>query len=212
MREDSILRELRELPENVMIDYITFSGRGEPTMASNLGSTITAVRRLRHEQIAVITNSSLMTREDVREEMSLADFVIAKLDASSRESFVLINRPFRSLSFHDVVEGIKEFRKYFQGKFALQIMFVQQNAHLAGNIAQLAREINPDEVQINTPLRRCGAKALSKEALSQIKEFFEGTNTITVYEVQKKIVTPISDKDTLRRRGKVPKTERAYQS
>lgn len=205
--EDAMLRELEMLPDDLTFDYITFSGRGEPTLTSNLGSAIIDVRTLRPEPIAVITNSSLMGKEDVREELSRADFIIAKLDASSKTSFDLINRPFHGLRFDDVVEGIKEFRKHFRGKFALQIMFIQLNAHLAGNIAQLAREINPDEVQINTPLRPCGAEALKKEALSEIKELFSGTNAISVYESQKKIVTPISNEDTLRRRGKTLQKE-----
>lgn len=207
VREDSILRELDMLPENLSFDYITFSGRGEPTMASNLGSAITAVRSLRREPIAVITNSSLLGKEVVRQELSRADLIIAKLDASSQDSFVLINRPFHCLRFDDIMEGTKKLRKHFQGKFALQIMFIQKNAHLAGSIAQLAREINPDEVQINTPLRPCGVEALGKDVLLEIEKLFQGLNSISVYESQKKMVIPISNADTLKRRGKTLKKE-----
>lgn len=203
--ENDIMRELETLPADLAVDYITFSGRGEPTLASNLGSAINSVRRLRNEPIAVITNSSLMGERGVRDELSQADYVIAKLDASSQESFFLINRPGQNLRFDEMIEGIKEFRRHFHGKFALQIMFVMQNMHLAGDIAKLAQEINPDEVQVNTPLRPCEVEAIGKEALSEIKKLFKGPNTISVYESSKKIVVPISDEDTLRRRGKVLK-------
>jgi len=54
-----IIDELNFLPP-LKIDYITFSGAGEPTLAKNLGEMIKAVRRVRKEKIAVLTNSSLM--------------------------------------------------------------------------------------------------------------------------------------------------------
>jgi len=201
--EDTILRELEMLPADISIDYMTLSGRGEPTLAINLGDMINALKGIRKEAIAVITNSSLMNRQDVWEELSSADFVIAKLDACSQESFMAVNQPFQEIEFNAIVQGLKEFKKHFQGKLALQIMFIGENAQYAKNIAGLAKEIQPDEIQINTPLRPCGVQPLKREELSEIKDLFSGLNAISVYESRKKIVKPISDGDTLKRRGKV---------
>jgi len=196
-----IVKEVQSLPD-ISIDYITFSGKGEPTLAENLGSLITAVRTIRQEPIAVITNSSLIDRQNVQNELAYADFVIAKLDTSSRESFRKVNRPSREIEFDAIVAGLKEFRKLFTGKLALQIMFIQDNVKDAEAIAGIARDIHPDEVQINTPLRPCGVIALGQEKLSEIKNHFKGLNAISVYESRKKDVKPISDRDTLKRRGK----------
>jgi len=201
--EEMIIKELEMLPENIPIDYITLSGRGEPTLAINLGDTINAIKRIRKEAIAVITNSSLLHRQDVQNELSSADFVIAKLDAFSQESFMVINRPFQGTEFDIVIHGIKEFKRHFQGKFALQIMFIKENAQYARDIERIVRQIQPDEIQINTPLRPCGVAPLEREELSKIKGLFGGLNAISVYESQKKYVKPISDKDTLIRRGKI---------
>lgn len=201
--EEMVVKELEMLPENIPIDYITLSGRGEPTLAINLGDTINAIKRIRKEAIAVITNSSLLHRQDVQNELSSVDFVIAKLDVCSQEPFMVINRPFQGTEFDIVIQGIKEFKRHFQGKFALQIMFIKENAQYAGDIAGIAKEIQPDEIQINTPLRPCGVEPLEREELSKIKDLFGGLNAISVYESRKKIVKPISDKDTLIRRGKI---------
>lgn len=201
--EDMIMRELEMLPANVSIDYITLSGRGEPTLAVNLGDIIRTLKKVRKEAIAVITNSSLMHLPDVKDELSAADFVIAKLDAFSQESFTAINQPFQGAEFDVIVRGINEFKRHFRGKLALQIMFIKENEQYAGDIARLSRVIHPDEIQINTPLRPCGVEPLSKEVLRGIKGLFSGLNAISVYESQKKTVTPISDKDTLKRRGKI---------
>jgi len=199
---EEIIEELNGLAK-VSIDYITFSGLGESTVAKNLGTTIGAIKALRKEPVAVLTNSSLMDREEVREELSLADFVIAKLDVYSNESLGVINRPMEGIEFDMILEGIRRFRKEFNGKLGLQIMFVEENKANAKELALLAREIGPDEVQINTPLRPCDVKPLSKKELSEIKKFFKGMNVVSVYDAERKGVLPISKEATLKRRGKI---------
>ncbi|MDP8218607.1 MAG: radical SAM protein [Candidatus Theseobacter exili] len=197
-----IIEEIQSLPD-VPIDYITFSGRGEPTLAKNSGQMIREVRKITDKKIAVITNASLMGRKDVREDLFLADFVLAKLDAGSQETFKRINKPLEGIEFTAVLEGIKNFKNRYAGKLALQIMFIKENEKDAGDIARIAREIDPDEVEINTPLRPCGVEPLSERALREVMNYFEGLECISVYETTRKEVKTISDEDTLIRRGKV---------
>jgi len=199
---EEIINELKMLPP-IEVDYITFSGRAEPTLAKNLGEMIRAVKKERAEKIAVLTNSSLLYREDVQDDLMPVDFVAAKLDASSQELFESINKPLESIKFDTIVNAIKEFKKVYKGKLALQIMFVEANKDYAKDIARIAKKINPDEVQINTPLRPSAVKPLSKKEIYAIKDYFKGMNVISVYEARKLEVTPISKEDTLRRRGKV---------
>jgi len=87
-----IVEELDSLPP-IEIDYITFSGTGEPTLAENLGQIVKTLKKIRNEKIAILTNSSLMHRKDVQEDLFQADFIVAKLDAP-RKTFLnwLINR------------------------------------------------------------------------------------------------------------------------
>ncbi|MGB3057677.1 MAG: radical SAM protein, partial [Candidatus Omnitrophota bacterium] len=147
-----IVQEIRSLP-TVKIDYITFSGAGEPTLAKNLGEMIKTVKSIRKEPVAVLTNSSLMHRKDVRKDLSHADLVVAKLDASSEKTFKEINRPLKGITLQKVIDGIKKFSAGYAGKLALQIMFIKENEKFAGEIAQLAKKIDADEIQLNTPLR-----------------------------------------------------------
>jgi wyosine [tRNA(Phe)-imidazoG37] synthetase (radical SAM superfamily) len=201
--EDDILKELDTLPEDVSIDYLTLSGRGEPTLAKNIGDMIKLLKKERKEPVAVITNSSLMNRQDVREELSCADFIIAKLDACSQKSLMEVNKPFPETKFEDIVEGIQIFKKHFRGKMAIQVMFMESNMKHACAINEIVREISPDEVQINTPLRPCAANPLGREELARIKDLFTDLNAISVYESTKRYVKPISNEDTLKRRGKI---------
>jgi len=202
VKTKDILEEIKGLP-SLNIDYMTFSGTGEPTLAENLGEMISAVREARGEKIAVLTNSSLMHRRDVQKDLSAADLVVAKLDASREEVFDIINRPAKGVTLKTVIKGIKDFKKHYQGKLALQIMFMEPNKECAKGIARIAEDIMPDEVQLNTPLRPCGVRPLSKSEMEAIERHFKGLNTVSVYGAAKKDVTPISSKDTLKRRGKI---------
>ena len=103
-----IIKELDLLPP-VQIDYITFSGAGEPTLAKNLGQMITATKKNNKSKIAVITNSSLIDREDVQKDLMLADFVIAKLDAASPDIFETINQPMKTIKLNIMRHAVKTF-------------------------------------------------------------------------------------------------------
>lgn len=166
-----IMEEFASLPP-LKVDYITFSGAGEPTLAENLGQLIKEIKKIRSEKIAVLTNSSLMNREDVQKDLMLADFVSAKLDACSEELFAEINQPMQTIRFDAIVKGIKEFKAQYKGTLALQIMFIENNKARAEEIAGLAKEIGPDEIELNTPLRPCDVKPLPVEDLKKIENCF----------------------------------------
>lgn len=195
-----IIAEIKSLPP-LKIDYMTFSGSGEPTLAKNLGELINEIKKIKNEKLAVITNSSLMNLKDVRDDLMNADLVMAKLDAPDEELFNKINRPMKGITFDSAIDGIKEFRAIYKGKLALQIMFMDQNKDRAKELRELARGLRPDEVQINTPLRPCATKPLSRKELDAIKVYFKDMNVKCVYKSEKKKVDSLSKEDTLKRRG-----------
>lgn len=195
--------ELKEA-RGIAADYATFSGTGEPTLARNLGQAIEIAKSSLNLPVAVLTNSSLMPREDVRHDLAKADVVIATLDAHTQELFRRINRPVTALLLTDILEGIKLFRREFEGKLCLEVMFMKLNKNFAGEIAQVARSLSPDQVQLNTPLRPCAVRPLTPAQMSFVKgEFAELGDIITVYEASRPEVTPLNLKETLRRRPKL---------
>ncbi len=202
---ETILAEIKALPP-IAIDCYTFSGRGEPTLAKNLGAMIRAVRATTGGKIAVITNAGLIDRSDVQEDLLCADWVLAKLDAGDQASFQAVDIPAQGIEFRRIVEGIKDFKKKFKGKLALQVMFVAQNKHCAPQIAGIAREIGADEVQVNTPLRPSAMMPLSPEELRNILTHFRGLPAVSVYEAERKTVEPLDEKATILRHGNFRKT------
>jgi wyosine [tRNA(Phe)-imidazoG37] synthetase (radical SAM superfamily) len=204
-REEFIsLRKLaEELPQvkGVAIDYVTFSGVGEPTLASNLGKAISLVKDALNLPVAVLTNSSLMPRDDVRRELALADVVVAKMDAPTEEVFQKVNLPFTKYTFEEIIRGVKLFRAGFSGKLALQMMFIEANREYASEMSKIAQQLSPDEVQLNTPLRPCAVRPLPPEDISAIRQAFSGfKNVVTVYQASKPEVRPLNLEETRRRR------------
>jgi wyosine [tRNA(Phe)-imidazoG37] synthetase (radical SAM superfamily) len=195
----AVIAEFDKLPP-LEIDYITLSGTGEPTLASNLGEVISAIKQRSKHEIAVLTNSSLMHDLQVRKELGQADLVVAKLDAPNEEVFNAVNKPTNGFTLRMVVDGIKKFNQEYPGKLALQIMFVPQNKDYARDLAELAKAIGPVEVQINTPLRPCPVKPLSPEEISKIKDLFKPLKVYSVYDVERPETKPMDERDVKKRR------------
>ncbi len=206
-REFVSIKELEKALDSakgIDADYATFSGVGEPTLASNLGQAIKLTRTILRLPIAVLTNSSLMPLDNVRQELAQADLVVAKIDAPTEELFHEINRPCTEYAFDDIIQAIQVFRKKHSGKLALQMMFFKANMGYAAEMASLAKELSPDEIQINTPLRPCPVKPLSPQEIDTVYSHFAGfSHVVTVYEAERPDVTPLDLEATLRRRPRI---------
>jgi wyosine [tRNA(Phe)-imidazoG37] synthetase (radical SAM superfamily) len=106
------------------IDYLTFVPDGEPTLDVNLGREIELLRSL-GIRIGVITNSSLIWREDVRERLMKADWVSLKMDSVREEVWRRINRPQGTLQLTAILDGALEFTQAFKGELATETMLVE---------------------------------------------------------------------------------------
>ncbi|MBN1516104.1 radical SAM protein [Candidatus Sumerlaeota bacterium] len=152
---DDVLAELEDkLALNP--DYITMSGSGEPTLYSRLGELIDRIRSMTGVPIAVLTNGSLLSRPEIRAQLLNAQLVIPSLDAGSEELFQTINRPEQSLSFEEMLEGLIQFRREYQGQYWLEVFFLaglNDSADEAHKIMECVRRIKPDRTQLNTATR-----------------------------------------------------------
>jgi len=191
-----------QIPE---ADVITLSGTGEPTLASNLGEIIDYLEKSFDLPIAILTNSSLLSDEKVRAELYGLDIVVAKLDAPNQEIFERINRPHRRINFEKTLDGINTFRENYKGKFSLQIMFIDENKGYVEEMVRLAEKIDPDEIQINTPLRPSPIEPLSRKEIEKIKNAFGNLkNVISVYEAERPKVFPIDLEEIHKRKRPKP--------
>ncbi len=135
-------------------EYITFVPDGEPTLDINLGREIEALRDF-GIKIAVITNSSLLFMEDVRNDLARADLVSVKIDAGCEKTWRFVNRPHKNLSFERIIEGIKLFSKEFTGDLITETMLIDNvNYNLdLEHISDILKSIGPKKAYISIPIR-----------------------------------------------------------
>jgi wyosine [tRNA(Phe)-imidazoG37] synthetase (radical SAM superfamily) len=154
---DAVLEELnRKIKGRPKIDFLTFSGSGEPTLHSGLGKIIKAAKKNFKLPIAVITNGSLLFREDVQKDLLDADVVLPTLSTLNPIFFKKIHRPAAGLSLPKIIEGMTDFRTKYRGQIWLEFFVVKgindRERHAAAFKSVLDR-INPDKIQVNTSVR-----------------------------------------------------------
>ncbi len=164
-------------------DCVTFAGLGEPTLALNLPALVAQVRRVSNLPVVILTGSALLPLTEVRRDLLVFDRVVVKLDAPDEALFRQINRPMPGypFPFEAVLEGIRQFRRAYRGHFALQMMWVQTNRHAAQALAALARTLDPDEVQLDTPLQPALGGPVSAEQMAEIEQAFADMPARSIY-------------------------------
>ena len=137
------------------IDYLTFVSDGEPTLDVNLGYEIDLLKSL-GIKIGIITNASLVFREDVRADLLKADWVSLKFDSIRTKSWRRINRPHRELELGLILEGMLEFSKIFTGEIVTETMLVQGisiDLNTLKEMANFLSGLNPAKVYLAIPTR-----------------------------------------------------------
>jgi len=198
-------KEVSKSLKKVNPDVITLSGMGEPTLAKNLDQAINKIRKITNINLAILTNSTLLNNNKVRNSLAKLDIVVAKLDAPNERLFQEINQPFKNITLKSTIKGIKEFKKIYSGKLNIQIMFMKNNIKYSEEIADIVSKIEPHEVQINTPLRPCPIKPLSEKQIKNIEDIFKkrNLNTISVYSSTKPKTSPLDKVELIKRRRSV---------
>ncbi|MCD6146578.1 MAG: radical SAM protein [Thermoplasmata archaeon] len=160
------------------IDYLTFVPDGEPTLDINLGKEIEGLKQL-GIKIAVITNASLIWREDVRNELYKADWVSLKVDAASKDIWRRVDRPHGKLSLDEILEGMQIFSRNFEGELATETMLidgVNDGYEEIENIASFVHGLSPRKSYISIPTRPPAEniKPASEEKINAAFQIFKG--------------------------------------
>ena len=136
------------------IEAITFSGSGEPTLATNLGEMADLLKfSYPNIPLQVLTNSTTLLNPNVQRDLLKMDRVIAKLDASDDQTLKIINRPAEGITVESIFQGILSLKKIYKGELDIQIMFMHMNHHDLSRLSEMLIAINPHTVQLNTPKR-----------------------------------------------------------
>lgn len=171
-----VVRKLKTVPDP---DFLTLGGSGEPTLYADMGELIEKLKAETGLPVAILTNAVLFNDPQVRAEAARADVVLPSLDAWDEDSYKMINRPSEGLTFQALMDGMIEFRKDFTGEIWLEVMIlrgISDDEATVRKLAALAARINPDRIQLNTPVRPTAtalAAPVSVEKLQALAQLFD---------------------------------------
>lgn len=164
--------------DGVPVDSITFSGNGEPTLNPDFARIIDVTIELRDRyfpdaQVSVLSNASLVGRDDVFGALMKVDNAILKLDAVSDALAGMINKPAGKYHVADVIDGMKR----FDGHFILQTMFLKSpdfDTAAPESIArwrEIVRITGPRRIMVYTIDRETPDKSLAKCTVEEMEEY-----------------------------------------
>ena len=175
----SILNELIPVLNRLgekSIDYITFVPDGEPTLDINLGKIAREIREITNIPLAILTNSSLLFMEDVRNDLTYFNLVSLKIDSVIDKIWRKINRPYGKLDINKILEGIIEFRDIYNGKIITETMIIKNINDSIENFKSnidFISSIDVDKAYISIPIRPPAEKWVLPSTKDKIVEAHE---------------------------------------
>jgi wyosine [tRNA(Phe)-imidazoG37] synthetase (radical SAM superfamily) len=166
------------------VDYATFVPDGEPTLDRHLGEAIRDVADL-GLKVAVLTNGTLLWRDDLREELAAADWVSLKVDTVDEPTWRRLNRPIGNLELEVVLDGMRRFVAGYRGEVVTETMLVAGINDDAASIEQTARFIGalePLRAYVAIPTRPPAepwVRAASVETARRAAEIFRSAEVPT---------------------------------
>lgn len=197
---EDVIEELDDyLSTHPDLDYITFSGSGEPTLYRGIAEIVAFIRQFYPMyKTALLTNGTLLSDSEVREEIMDIDLILPSFDAGSMASFRAINRPHPSLDIEDLKQGIKALRKEYAGTLWLEVFIVPGINDSEDELDLLRDEISSfgaDMVYVNT-LDRPGAESwvrkVPPEKLKDLSAHIAHKSAIT--HLEENVTTPVDEK------------------
>ncbi|MBW2276873.1 MAG: radical SAM protein [Deltaproteobacteria bacterium] len=155
---ETIIADVEEaLDDEPLPDVITLAGSGEPTLYRSLGPLVDELHELAPKvPVLLITNGSLLWRDEVAAAVMKVDILAPSLDAGDPETFQRINRPHTDVTFERVVQGLVDVTHAFDGEIRLEVMLIAGVNDGEASIEAIARVLETlrfDRIDVNSPVR-----------------------------------------------------------
>ena len=173
-------KKLQEMvAEGQLPDVLTFAGNGEPTCHPHFAEIIGDTIRLRNQycpeaKVSVLSNSTMIHRQEVHDALMLVDNNILKLDTVDPLYINKVDHPNGTYDVNLIIERLKAFK----GHVIIQTMFMRGEckgesvdntgeAYVAPWLAAV-KDIRPQQVMIYTIDRETPTQGLLKATHEQL--------------------------------------------
>ena len=166
--------------DKIMVDSITFSGDGEPTIHPDFPRIIDDTIMLRDRyypsaKISVLSNATQVHRPEILEALRKVDNPIMKIDAPTNELVQKINKPMPGYDIARVVEALKR----FNGEFVIQTMFLKSkdfdssSPEVLVGWMDIVRLLRPRKIMAYTIARPTPEEGLQKFTVEEMRTMLE---------------------------------------
>jgi wyosine [tRNA(Phe)-imidazoG37] synthetase (radical SAM superfamily) len=181
-----------------IIDVLTLTCNGEPTLYPKLNELIDEINKIKGStKTLILSNGSTIYKEDIFNTLLKIDIVKLSLDCVSEKCFKKLDRVNSSVETQKIVPSMIEFSQKTQKDLVLEILFVKDLNDKDEEISLLHEaliQINPTRVDIGTIDRppAYDVKPVSYEFLQSVANKFININVNIVYKNRPKSIQSFS--------------------
>ena len=181
-----------------IIDVLTLTCNGEPTLYPKLNELIDEINKIKGStKTLILSNGSTIYKEDIFNTLLKIDIVKLSLDCVSEKCFKKLDRVNSSVETQKIVPSMIEFSQKTQKDLVLEILFVKDLNDKDEEISLLHEaliQINPKRVDIGTIDRppAYDVKPVSYEFLQSVANKFINININIVYKNRPKLIQSFS--------------------
>ena len=179
-KPEEIFEEVKKAVNEFDFDVLTVTSNGEPTLYPYLDELVNKLKTL-NKKLLILSNSSTIDKKDIQNTLSKFDIVKLSLDSVNEKTFKKIDRPSKSISLENIINGIIEFRKIFNKELVIEILVVKginDKDEEFKALNEVLAKINPERVDISTIDRppAYNVEGVSVERLFELSENIKNQN------------------------------------
>jgi len=168
------ISRLKAFLDSNEIDGVFINPAGEGLVNAELKEIIKVIKE-RNKKVKLLSNGYILNNEEFREVLSMCDEVIGELAVTNEEDFRRLHRPIEGYTLAEHVNNMVGFRKWFNGKFILDISIIKGYSDSDESVEiyrDMIKRISPDEVLIGTPDgdRLKGTLQVPEDRLEEIRK------------------------------------------
>ncbi len=169
---------VKKIDECQYLNYITFSGSGEPTLNSDISKLIGIIKKVTEIPVVVLTSGGTLGCDGVIDDIIEADIIKVSLDAPDNNILKKINRPCTGVDFDKNISGLKKLLSSFSGNVWLEIMIMKGINDDLDSVCKFKEVIEClgegiEKIHINTAVRPSGGEYMRlpvRQKLQEIKD------------------------------------------
>jgi len=184
-----VIKELDDfLKKTSGLDYITFSGSGEPTLHSKIGEIAGYIKdNWPQYSVALLTNGSLLYDKSLRNELMLIDLVKISVDSVTQQGFSKINRPVNGIDILQFKLGIREFCSESNREIYMEMFIVpgvNDTEDEVQEITDFLKGLSIEKLQLNTLDRPSAESWVRKTDPERVKEIAKYMSANLDFEIE----------------------------